>query len=109
MLSHYPGDTVVFTDGSVMNGSTGCAFILDSQASKFRLNRFRSIFSAELFALWKALEAVGYQPPGQFLLFTDSLSAIQGLQSPSLTHPRILELCMSCHSLFKWDFDIAVS
>jgi hypothetical protein len=53
--------------------------------------------------------AVGYQPPGQFLLCTDSLSAIQGLQSPSLTHPLILELCMSCHSLFKRGFDIAVS
>jgi ribonuclease HI len=109
MLSQYPEYTVMFTDGSLMNGSTGCAFILNAQASKFRPNRFSSISSAELFALWKALEAVGYQPPGQFLLCTDSLSTIQGLQSPSLTHPFIQELCLSCHSLFKRGFDIAVS
>jgi hypothetical protein len=92
-----------------MDGSTRCAFILYVQAFKFRLHRFSSIFSAERFALWKALEAVDYQPPGQFLLCTDFLSAIHGLQSPSLTHPLILELCMSCHSLFKRDFNITVS
>jgi ribonuclease HI len=92
-----------------MNGSTGCAFILNAQAFKFRLNPFSSIFSAELVALWKALLAVSYQPPGQFLLCTDSLIAIQGLQSPSLTHPLVLELCMSCHSLFKRGFNITLS
>jgi hypothetical protein len=40
---------------------------------------------------------------------TDSLSTIQGLQSPNLTHPLILELFMSCHSLFKWGFNITLS
>jgi hypothetical protein len=38
MLSHYPGYTVLFTDGSLMSGSTGCVFILNAQAFKFRLN-----------------------------------------------------------------------
>jgi hypothetical protein len=75
ILSHYPGYSS-FHIWVSDNGSTGCAFIFYAQASKFRLNPFSSIFSAELFALWKALEAVSYQPPGQFLLCTYSLSAI---------------------------------
>jgi hypothetical protein len=58
ILSHYPGCTVLFTDGSLINWSTGCTFILNAQAFKLRINPFSSIFSAELFALWKAHEAV---------------------------------------------------
>jgi hypothetical protein len=37
-FTHYSEYTVVFTDGSVTNGSTGCRFILNRNTFKFRLN-----------------------------------------------------------------------
>jgi hypothetical protein len=45
-------------------------------------------------------------PPGKFLWCMDSQSTIQGLQSPDLTYPHILELYTTSHTLFKWDFSI---
>jgi hypothetical protein len=56
MFSDYPDDTVVFTDGSMMNGSTGCMFILNGNAFKFQLNSFSSVFTTELLALCKAVD-----------------------------------------------------
>jgi hypothetical protein len=106
MFTQYLDLAVVSTDGSLMNGLMCCAFILNLKDFKFQLNSFISIFTAELLALCKALEALGNLPPGKFLLCTDSLSAIQGLQSPDFTHTLSLELYMIYHTLSKWDFRI---
>jgi hypothetical protein len=76
MFTHYADYTVVFTDGSVMNGLTDYAFILNGNTFKFRINSFTSIFTAEVLALCKALEAVSNNLPGKFLLCMDFLSAI---------------------------------
>jgi hypothetical protein len=96
--THTISITVIFTDGSLMNGLTDCVFILNGKAFKFQLNSFRSICTVELLALCKAFESMGNLLPGTFLLCADSLSAIQGLQSPYLTHPLILDLCTTYHA-----------
>jgi ribonuclease HI len=77
---------------------------LSGKTFKFRLDPFSSIFTSEVLALFKALEAVFNLPLGKFLLCTDSLSAIQRLQSPDFTHPLILELCTTSHTLSKQYF-----
>jgi hypothetical protein len=53
--------------------------------------------------------SVRHLRPRKFLLCTDSLSAIQGQQSPHFTHPFISELCISYHTLSKRDFRIALA
>jgi hypothetical protein len=78
--------------------STECAFILNGQALKLRLNFFCPVFTAELFALSKPLEAVGYLQPRQFML-CQTLNVIQGVQFPDLTNRLILERCTACHAL----------
>jgi hypothetical protein len=80
-----------------MNGSRGFAFVLNGRF--LRLKSFSSLFTAELFALCKALEAVGNFLPGKCLLCTYFLSVIQGY----LTHSLILELCTTSHTLSEWD------
>jgi hypothetical protein len=40
---------------------------------------------------------VGYHLSGVLVLCRYSLRAVSGLQSAYLTHPLVLELCMSCH------------
>lgn len=32
----------------------------------------------------------------------------RGLQFPDLTHPLILELCITCYADFKWSFSISL-
>jgi hypothetical protein len=44
MFIHYPDHTVIFTDGSVMNGSVCHAFVINRNPSKFWLNSSNSIF-----------------------------------------------------------------
>jgi hypothetical protein len=70
-----------FTNRSLLNGSTACVFILNAEAFKF-LYSLVQFFITELIAICKALVAVGYLPPGQFLLYTDFLSIIYSLQTP---------------------------
>jgi ribonuclease HI len=109
MFIHYPDHTVVFTDGSLMKGSVGCAFILNGNTFKFQVNSFSSTFTAELLAFSKVLQAVRNLLPGKFPLCLDSLSAIQGLQSPDFTHPLIVELCTTYHTHCKQDFRITLA
>jgi hypothetical protein len=46
----------------------GCAFISNGNAFTFQLNSFTSVFTTELLAPCKALEAMDNLPPGQCLL-----------------------------------------
>jgi hypothetical protein len=55
VISKYPDHTHIFTDGSVIQGSTGCSFVFDSRSFIFHLHPFCSIFTADLHALNRAL------------------------------------------------------
>jgi hypothetical protein len=73
VTSKYPDHTHIFTDGSVSQGSTGCSFVFDSRPFIFHLHPFCIIFTAELYALYRALLHLRHLSPGRFLLCTDSL------------------------------------
>jgi hypothetical protein len=66
MFTHCLDHTGVFTDGYLMNGSTGCVFILSGRAFKYWLNSFSSSFTSKLLPLYNTLEAAGNLLPGTF-------------------------------------------
>jgi hypothetical protein len=74
-----PGETVTFTDGSMLNMLIGYMCIINEQA--FKSYAFILVFMAVLSAFCKELEAVGYLMPCSFYF----MQALQGLQSPDLT------------------------
>jgi ribonuclease HI len=85
-----------FTDGSKMDNLVGSAFVSSPNISHgFRLNAISSIFTAELFALSKALEHIGHRPEKSFVICSDSLSSLQAIDT--LYSP--LSLVQSIHSL----------
>jgi hypothetical protein len=47
----YDGYIPVFTDGSCIDDSTGCAVFLPKEVAKYRLLNDASIFTAELYAI----------------------------------------------------------
>jgi hypothetical protein len=48
VTSKYPDHTHIFTNGSVIQGSTGCSFVFDSRLFIFQLRPLCSIYTAEL-------------------------------------------------------------
>ena len=70
----------VYTDGSWNGNSVACATVFPSNTViSIRLPDSASIFTAEIGAIVKA----------KYIVFTDSLSCLQALQSMKLEHPLI--------------------
>ena len=70
----------VYTDGSWNGNSVACATVFPSNSViSIRLPDSASIFTAEIGAIVKA----------KYIVFTDSLSCLQALQSMKLEHPLI--------------------
>lgn len=58
IVNRLNGVVCVYTDGSIINGSTGCSFVSDSVRRSFRLPNESSIFTAELKAIELSLTHV---------------------------------------------------
>ena len=74
----------IFTDGSVMENRTGCAFYHKNlkKFKKYRLPNNTSIYSAELWAILEALKySLNYTENNLFIIFTDSKSSLTKLEN----------------------------
>ncbi|CAH2218229.1 jg18388 [Pararge aegeria aegeria] len=68
---------LIFTDGSKIEGKVGAAISVwregeERRAIKFKLERYCTVYQAELFALWKAVELVREGKERQTCIFSDS-------------------------------------
>ena len=74
-----------------------CATVFPSDTTFFmRLPNSASIFTAEIWAIFKALDEIDNASASQFLIFTDSLSCLQALLYMKLVHPSIGMLIRTC-------------
>ena len=82
---NYKGHTQIYTDGSKDTGkhTTSCAFAIPeiNLTRKFKLNGNLTVFTAELVAIEQALIWLIENPFKKVVILTDSLSAIQALQT----------------------------
>jgi ribonuclease HI len=101
MLSTYTNHTAVYTDGSFVQVSKGSAFICDDQVFSYRLHRFNSVFTAELYAIYRAILFIRRWPQQNYLVCTDSLSALQCLSGYSPDHPIVAEILIQGTHLHK--------
>lgn len=95
LLREYRYYERIFTDGSVGEDRTGCAVVSGNQKDLFRLIDGASIFTAEKYAILKALESVKHSSKRRFLIVSDSLSVISSLRSmysDDSLHNDVLEL-----------------
>lgn len=94
--TRYPNSLIIYTDGSKDHlNNTGCAFCipeLDHQ-EKIKLSDMSSVYTAESFAVIKALEySINNIRHDKILICTDSQSLIKALQSPPYDKIGILGL-----------------
>ncbi|CAI6366491.1 unnamed protein product [Macrosiphum euphorbiae] len=77
--------TLIYTDASKSINGTGFAIVDGQQAKTFRLPSFSSIFTAESYALYMAVQFVVQSDYKYSLIISDSLSALISLQDH---HPQ---------------------
>ena len=80
-----------YTDGSKMDNNTGYAFVINDITVSHRLPSTCSVFTAELYAIYKAVEYIESTHWEKIVIFSDSLSALQAIDNSRL----------KCHYMFK--------
>ena len=82
----------IYTVGSVSDDKAAAAAVIDNHSSIERLPDKSSIFSAELHALYLALDRVETADDDErnFIIFSDSKSALQAISGQNWTHPLVL-------------------
>ena len=82
----------IYTDSSVSDDKAAAAAVIDNHSSIEHLPDKSSIFSAELHVLYLALDRVETADDDErnFIIFSDSKSALQAISGQDRTHPLVL-------------------
>ena len=91
----------IYTDGSKDSEKVASAAILDGELYQFRLPNNSSIFSAELKAIDLALNHIEQDVYWRYIIFNDSLSAMQALEGEKTDNPLIVNLLEKLSRLCK--------
>ena len=99
----------IYTDGSKDGDKVASAAILDGELYQFRLPNNSSVFSAELKAIDLALNHIEQDAYWRYIIYTDSLSAMQALEGETTDNPLIVSfleklsrLCERVDIVFCW-------
>jgi hypothetical protein len=71
-------------------------FVYNGRAFSYRLHGFNIVFTAEMYALYRALFFILRQPGRHHLVCTDALSALRCLSGHSPGHPTLAEILFQC-------------
>jgi hypothetical protein len=104
---NYSCFTPIFTDGSKSGNFVSCAYVIKDKVHSHRLHPALSIFTAEILAIHKCLEELSHYQTGKFIIYSDSLSALESFCSPDYnSHPLIFHVLKQIDSLKSLGFSI---
>ena len=87
----------VYTDGSRDGNAVACATVFPSNTViSMRLPDSASVFTAEVWAIIKALEQIKDSIASKYIVFTDPLSCLQALHHMKMEHPLIGKVIRKC-------------
>ena len=102
IVHQFPDAGILYTDGSKVDEKVGCAYVIDGANTKISLPEACSVFTAELVAIYEALQFALQDARIHFLVCTDSLSSLQSIATCFPQHPlvqRIHDLLAGlCHA-----------
>ena len=84
--------TAIYTDGSKDAERVGAAAVMTGKAHKMRLPNVASIFTAELKAISLALGLIARSAQRDFIIFSDSLSALEAITGSHCDNQCILNV-----------------
>ena len=110
MCEKFPNYEKVFTDGSKSEGVAASAiYPLQDQSISKCISSDSSIYTAELTALILALKIIAKSKRKNFLICSDSLSALQAIESRNLKHPGLLKFYSLFTDLKREGFNIVLA
>ena len=82
----------MFTDDSKSKNGTGCAYFIYYRQEVFKLENYASIFTAELYSIFKLLQYIESTNCRNYIIFTDSKSSIGAIQNINSDHPIVSKI-----------------
>lgn len=99
LLSHFDNYESIFTDGSKDGKNSGSACVTNTGTHTCRLPDNASIFSAEIKAIDLALNHIEQSTSRDFIIFSDSLSVLQSLNSRQLDNSLLTDILLKYNYL----------
>ena len=88
----YLNHTSIFTDGSRMDEKTSYAFVVGNYVESNRLPSICSVYTAELYAIYKAVKYISVSDIQKAVIFSDSLSVLQAISSYKTKNHYMIKL-----------------
>ncbi|KAK6171734.1 hypothetical protein SNE40_018172 [Patella caerulea] len=82
----------IYTDGSKDGDRVASATVTPSETISVRLPPAATIFTAELRAIFQALEFIQSSTSLKHVIFTDSLSSLRAINNKQLVHPLVADI-----------------
>lgn len=105
IINETPQSIPIFTDGSKTAEGTGAAFIAGTISHLLPLPKLATIYTAELFAIEKALQTVKHSN-NHIIICTDSLSSLQSLKKLYTTNHLVNSIRTSIFTMKNNDVDV---
>ena len=97
----------IYTDGSEVETKVASAYVCPYGTRGYRLRDGCSIFTAEVEAINKALEYVKVSTRKSFVIFPDSMSVLQAIESQECKNPLVNRVLQTCQEILSNDKFIA--
>ena len=91
----------IYTDGSKVETQVTSAYVCPYGTRGYRLRDGCSIFTAEVEAINKALTYVKVSPRKSFVIFSDSMSVLQAIESQESKNPLVNKVLQTCQEILS--------
>ena len=91
----------IYTDGSKVETKVASAYVCSYGTSGYRLRDGCSNFTAEIEAIDKALTDVKFSTRKSFVIFSDSMSVLQAIESQESKNPLVNRVLQACQEIFS--------
>ena len=91
----------IYTDGSKVERKVASAYVCPYGTRSYRLRDGCSIFTAEVEAMDKALKYVKVSSVERFVIFSDSMSVLQAIESQESKNPLVNRVLQTCQELIS--------
>ena len=91
----------IYTDGSIVETKVASAYVCHYGTRGYRLQDVCSIFTAEVEAIDKALTHVNVSSRKSFVIFSDSMSVLQAIESQESKNALVNRVLQTCQEILS--------
>ena len=106
----YTDHLKIYTDGTKSTSKCGCAFFIGHPhiSKQFTLNKYCSIFTAELYAILESLKWAKGQQYRKIAIFSDSLSSLQAIEGRKIDNHIVKDILATYNQLLHCNCEVTL-